>query len=91
MSPPRVLVIGGPTAAGKTAVAVEVAARFGADVLCADAMTVYRGLDIGTAKPSMAERRGVPHHALDVVEPTRCWRRGAGWWWREGRACTSAR
>ncbi len=64
-----VVVIGGPTAAGKTAVAIELALRFGGEIVNADSMQVYRGMDIGTAKPSAAERARVPHHVLDVVAP----------------------
>jgi tRNA dimethylallyltransferase len=59
----------GPTAAGKTAVAVELAQRLGAEIVSVDSMTVYRGMDIGTAKPSAEERRAVPHHLLDIVSP----------------------
>jgi tRNA dimethylallyltransferase len=66
---PNVLAIAGPTASGKTAVAVELALRVGGEVVSADSMLVYRGMDIGTAKPSLEERRGVPHHLIDVVDP----------------------
>lgn len=55
---------------GKTALAVALARRWGAEIICADSRTVYRGLDIGTAKPDAAQRGLVPHHLLDVVEPT---------------------
>jgi tRNA dimethylallyltransferase len=66
----RPLVIVGPTAAGKSAVALEVASRVaGVQVVSADAMAVYRELDIGTAKPSPAERARVPHHLVDVADP----------------------
>jgi tRNA dimethylallyltransferase len=67
-----VLVVG-PTAGGKTALAVELALRLpgGGECIGADSMQVYRGLDIGTAKPTAAERRGVPHHLLDVADPAR--------------------
>ncbi len=67
---PIVLVLG-PTAAGKTALAVELARRLpqGGECVCADSMQVYRGMDIGTAKPSPEERAGVPHHLLDLLEP----------------------
>jgi len=58
----------GPTAAGKTAVALELARRLDAEVVSADSMQVYRGMDIGTAKPSPAERAAAPHHLIDVVE-----------------------
>jgi len=60
----------GPTAAGKTRVGVELALRIGAEIVSLDSMTVYQGLDIGTAKPSTADRRRVPHHLLDLVPPT---------------------
>jgi len=60
----------GPTATGKTAVANELARRLGADVLSADSMLVYRGMDIGTAKPTAAERRGVRHHLVDILDVT---------------------
>lgn len=63
------LVIVGPTAAGKTAVAVECSLRLEGEVVCADSMHVYRHMDVGTAKPAPEERRGVPHHCLDLVEP----------------------
>jgi tRNA dimethylallyltransferase len=59
----------GPTAAGKTAVGVELAERIGAEIVSMDSMALYRGLDIGTAKPSAAQRGRVPHHLIDVLEP----------------------
>lgn len=62
------IVIVGPTAGGKTALSIELALRLGGECISADSMQVYRGMDIGTAKPSPAERRGVPHHLLDIVE-----------------------
>ena len=62
--------IAGPTASGKSRVAIELALRFGGEIVNADSMQVYQGLDIGTAKPSLAERARVPHHLLDVVPPT---------------------
>jgi tRNA dimethylallyltransferase len=61
--------ITGPTASGKTALALEVAGRLNAEILSLDSMAVYRGLDIGTAKPSPDERRQVSHHLIDLVEP----------------------
>jgi tRNA dimethylallyltransferase len=67
--PPKLLVIAGPTAAGKTGVAVSLAAELGAEVVSADSMQVYRGLDIGTAKPTAKELNGVPHHLIDIVDP----------------------
>lgn len=61
--------LSGPTAVGKSAVAVELARRLGAEILSLDSMAVYRGLDIGTAKPTPAEQGGVPHHLIDLVDP----------------------
>lgn len=65
----RVLYLTGPTASGKTAVGVALAERLGAEVVAMDSMTLYRGMDVGTAKPTPAERRGVPHHLIDVLDP----------------------
>lgn len=65
----RLAVLCGPTAVGKTAVAAALAARMGAEVVAADSRTVYRGADIGTAKPTAEERRRVRHHLLDVADP----------------------
>jgi tRNA dimethylallyltransferase len=59
----------GPTASGKTAVAVALADRLDAEILALDSMTLYRGMDIGTAKPSMQERAGISHHLIDVLDP----------------------
>jgi tRNA dimethylallyltransferase len=61
--------LSGPTASGKTAVGIELARRLNAEIISLDSMAVYRGMDIGTAKPSLAERRDAPHHLLDVVDP----------------------
>lgn len=72
-APARIVVIAGPTASGKTALAVALAERLGGEVVSADSQQLYRGLDVGTAKPTPEERRAVPHHLLDVVEP------GEGW------------
>lgn len=66
---PVVLVVG-PTAAGKSAVALALAERFGGEIVSADSAQVYRGMDIGTAKPDAATRSRVPHHLLDLIEPT---------------------
>ncbi len=62
-------VVTGPTASGKTALALELAATLGREILSMDSMAVYRGMDIGTAKPTTAERARVPHHLVDLVEP----------------------
>lgn len=59
----------GPTATGKSALAVALAREIDGEVINADALQVYRGLDIGTAKPTVFERRGVPHHLIDILEP----------------------
>src|SRR5438046_10411798 len=63
------LVICGPTAVGKTAAAIAVAERLGGEIVCADSRTIYRGMDIGTAKPTSAERARVAHHLLDIANP----------------------
>jgi tRNA dimethylallyltransferase len=65
----KIPVLAGPTASGKTALALELAKHFPLEVISADAMMVYTGMDIGTAKPTLAERTAVPHHVLGVVNP----------------------
>lgn len=67
---PRVLALVGPTASGKSEVAVEVARARGAEIVAADAFTIYRGMDIGTAKPSPEIRSEVPHRMVDVLDPS---------------------
>lgn len=71
--PPRIAVITGPTATGKTRLGVLLARRLGGEVVSADSMQLYRGMDIGTAKPTPAEMQGVPHHLIDVAEPAENW------------------
>ena len=66
MGPPQLLVVVGPTAAGKSELGVALAGAVGGEVVNADSMQLYRGMDIGTAKLTDAERRGVPHHVLDI-------------------------
>ena len=66
----KVLVICGATASGKTALAVECAKKLNTEIVSADSMLVYKGLDVGTAKPTIEERKGIPHHLIDVVAPT---------------------
>ena len=66
----RVLVITGPTATGKTALSVLLAKRLDGEIISADSMQVYRGMDVGTAKVTPAEMQGVPHHLIDVAEPS---------------------
>ncbi len=68
-SKPNILVICGPTASGKTALAAALAQRLGGEVVSADSMQVYRRMDIGTAKPTPDETRGIPHHMIDVADP----------------------
>lgn len=67
--PDPLWVVTGPTAAGKTALALELAERLGLEIVSMDSMAVYRGMDVGTAKPSPAERGRVPHHLVDLVDP----------------------
>jgi tRNA dimethylallyltransferase len=66
----------GPTASGKSALAMALAARFALEIVCVDSGQVYRGMDIGTAKPTRAERARVPHHLVDVVDPTESYSAG---------------
>ena len=70
---PLVVAIVGPTAAGKTAAAIALAERLGGEIVSADSRLFYRGMDIGTAKPSPAERERVPHHLIDVADPDQTW------------------
>ena len=63
------LALVGPTASGKTEASIELARRLGAEVVVIDSMTLYRGMDVGTAKPSPGERAAVPHHLIDVADP----------------------
>jgi tRNA dimethylallyltransferase len=63
------IAIVGPTASGKTSLAIELAERFDGEIICADSRSIYKGLDIGTAKPTTEERARVPHWGLDLVEP----------------------
>ena len=65
----KVIVITGPTASGKSNLAVDLARLFEGEIINADSMQVYRGMDVATAKTTVSERRGVPHHMLDVVDP----------------------
>jgi tRNA dimethylallyltransferase len=74
----RCLILTGPTGSGKSAIAVEHAPRLNAEIVCMDSMTLYRGMDIGTAKPSAADRAAVPHHLLDVLDPGES--ASVAWW-----------
>jgi len=63
------VIINSPTATGKTQLAIDLALESGGEIISADSLQVYRYLDIGTAKPSMEQRRGIKHHLIDVVNP----------------------
>ncbi len=65
----RLIVIAGPTASGKTELAVRIAQRHGGEIVNADSMQVYKYMNIGTAKPDISERGGIPHHLMDIVDP----------------------
>jgi tRNA dimethylallyltransferase len=69
-SRPKALLIMGPTASGKTRLAIELAQTMGGEVISVDSALVFRGMDIGTAKPDMAERAGIPHHLIDILDPS---------------------
>lgn len=75
-SPPRVVVITGPTASGKSALAMALAEELGGEIVSADALQVYRGLDIGTAKPTREEQARVRHHVIDVADPEEAYSAG---------------
>jgi tRNA dimethylallyltransferase len=70
---PRCLALAGPTASGKTAAALAIAARWPVEVISVDSALVYRGMDIGTAKPTAAERAAVPHHLIDIRDPAQAY------------------
>ena len=82
----RALVLTGPTACGKSAFALELAEIHGLEIVAMDSMTLYRGMDVGTAKPGAADRDRVPHHLVDVLDP---WESANVAWWldRAGAAC----
>ena len=66
---PKVIAVVGPTASGKTKLAIELAKEFNGEVISADSRLVYKGFDIASAKPTLEEREGIPHHLIDIVEP----------------------
>ena len=66
---PKVIAVVGPTASGKTKLAIELAHKLNGEVVSADSRLVYKGFDIASAKPTMEEREGIPHHLIDIVEP----------------------
>jgi tRNA dimethylallyltransferase len=80
MSLESALILTGPTACGKTALALELAERIGAEIVAMDSMTLYRGMDIGTAKPTLEERARVHHHLIDELDP---WESATVAWWLE--------
>ncbi len=69
----KLVAIVGPTASGKTGLGIQIAKRYGGEIICADSRTVYRGLDIGTAKPTTEERAMAVHWGLDLVDPDQTW------------------
>lgn len=71
--PPRIVILIGPTAVGKTGLSLELAERLNAEIISADSRLFYRGMDIGTAKPSPQEQARVPHHLIDVIDPDQAW------------------
>jgi tRNA dimethylallyltransferase len=79
----RALVLTGPTGSGKSALAIGLAAALNAEIVSMDSMALYRGMDIGTAKPTPAERQGVPHHLIDVLDP---WESASVAWWLDRAA-----
>jgi tRNA dimethylallyltransferase len=81
---PLLVALLGPTASGKTALSLAIAKRFNGEVVSCDSVAVYRDFEIGTAKPSAAERASVPHHCIDIVSPEREY--SAGDYQRDGRA-----
>jgi len=72
----RAFALLGPTASGKSTLAMELASRFPLEIVSVDSAQVYRGMDIGTAKPSLAERKRIPHHLIDLLEPTESYSAG---------------
>jgi tRNA dimethylallyltransferase len=81
------LILTGPTACGKSSLGVELAERLGAEIISMDSMALYRRMDIGTAKPTAKERRRVPHHLVDALEP---WESASVAWWLKEAACAVA-
>src|SRR5271165_6046710 len=73
---PLLIVLLGPTASGKTALSLDLAKRFSGEIVSCDSVAVYREMEIGTAKPTPAERRQVPHHLIDVANPSEAFTAG---------------
>ncbi|SRR5579883_480117 len=80
---PQALVLTGPTGSGKSRLALDLAERLDAEIVSMDSMALYRHMDIGTAKPTAEDRRRVPHHLIDVLEP---WESASVAWWLERAA-----
>src|SRR5688572_12371498 len=81
----NVFILTGPTGSGKTCLGVQLAERLGAEIISMDSMALYRGMDIGTAKPGPEEHRRVPHHLIDVLDP---WESASvAWWLKRAAAC----
>jgi tRNA dimethylallyltransferase len=81
------LILTGPTASGKSAVGLHLAERLDAEIISMDSMALYRGMDIGTAKPSRADRERIPHHLIDVLDP---WESASlAWWLRSAARCVA--
>ena len=79
------MILTGPTGSGKTRLAIEWAERLGAEIVSMDSMVLYRGMDIGTAKPTAEERARVSHHLIDVLDP---WEGATvAWWLEQAAAC----
>ncbi|HEY7156083.1 MAG TPA: isopentenyl transferase family protein, partial [Gemmataceae bacterium] len=80
---PQTLILTGPTGSGKSRLALDLAERLDAEIVSMDSMALYRRMDIGTAKPTAEDRRRVPHHLLDVLDP---WESASVAWWLERAA-----
>ena len=87
---PDAILLLGPTASGKSAIAMALAERFPLEIVSVDSALVYRGMDVGTAKPSAAERATVPHHLIDLLEPTAAYSAAASAPTRAGSSRRSA-
>jgi len=81
------LILTGPTGSGKTALALELAERLNAEIIAADSMTLYRGMDIGTAKPTAVEQARIRHHLLDVLDPSES--ASVAWWLERAAECVA--
>ena len=71
MEKPKIIVICGPTASGKTALSIELAKKTDGEIISSDSMQIYKHMDIGTAKPTKQEMQGIKHYLLDFVEPNK--------------------